>query len=270
MKPTMKEKVLNIFYDSWTDDITVKGRQIHHVQTRYEYDNPVSAVPSRQYEVELTAAELTDRQLEGLQQLIQASGFETLADTYGAPEGSRFYPYRLTIEWGDTRKEVLYRSNPSYEGPPAAFREIERYLFDCSEEARSPALGALRIVYDSWSDDITVEAKHLRHVETQYVFDNPVSSVPSRWQEVVVTDADVPDHEWTALEHFIRNSGFERLAESYGAPEGSRYYPYNLSIAWGDTVKEVRYRQNPSYDEPPESFKAIERYLKALSERLRE
>jgi hypothetical protein len=85
----------------------------------------------------------------------------------------------------------------------------------------------------------------------------------------VVTDADLPEAEWTALKRFIRDSGFETLADAYGAPEGYRYYPYNLTIAWGDAVKDVQFRENPSYDRPPEVFWEIERYLKALSGRVR-
>jgi hypothetical protein len=270
MKPINNDRPLSICYDSWTDDITIEGQRIHHVQTRYEYDNPISAVPSRQYTVELTNTDLTEEQLADLKQFIQTSGFETLAEAYGAPEGYRYYPYRLTIEFGDLRKDVLYRSNPSYEEPPATFRAIERYLFELSEQVRRPASEALRVCYDSWIDDITVEDQHLRHVVTEYEFDSPMSSVPSRWQTVVKTDADLPEDEWKALKRFIRDSGFETLADSYGAPEGYRYYPYNLTIAWGDAVKEVQYRSNPSYEGPPESFRAIERYLKELSGRVRE
>jgi hypothetical protein len=57
------DRPLSICYDSWTDDITIEGRRIRHVQTRYEYDNPVSGVPSRQYAVELLDTELTKEQL---------------------------------------------------------------------------------------------------------------------------------------------------------------------------------------------------------------
>lgn len=270
MKPISEDRPLAICYDSWTDDITIEGQHIHHVQTRYEYDDPISAVPSRQYNVVLTDIDLTEEQLADLKQFIHTSGFETLAETYGAPEGYRYYPYRLTIEFGDRRKDVLYRSNPSYEEPPATFQTIERYLFELSEQVRRPASEELRICYDSWIDDIIVEKRHLRHVVTEYEFDNPLSSMPSRWQAVVVKDVDLSEDEWTDLKRFIRDSGAESLADTYGAPEGVRYYPYNLTIAWGDKVKKVQYRKNPSYDEPPEIFWEIERYLKALSGRVKE
>jgi hypothetical protein len=269
MKPIIDDRPLVIRYDSWTDDITIEGQHIRHVETRYEYDNPVSAVPSRQYTVVHTDTDLTEEQLTDLKQFIQTSGFETLAEAYGAPEEYRYYPYRLTIEFGELRKDVLYRSNPSSEKPPATFRAIERYLFELSEQVRRPVSEVLRVCYDSWTDDITVEDRHIRHEITEYEFADPRSGVPSSWRKVVVTDADLPEDEWTALTRFIRNSGVEGLEDAYGAPEGVRCYPYNLTVAWGDAVKEIRYRSNPAYGEPPEVFWEIERYLKELSERVR-
>lgn len=127
----------------------------------------------------------------------------------------------------------------------------------------------LFIQYDSWTDDITIENKHIRHVETRYEFENPVSSIPSSWHEVVLTDANLTDQQWSDLKQFIKDSGFETLKDAYGAPEGKRYYPYNLTIARGEERKEVQYRSNPSYDKPPEPFWAIEKYLFDLSNQAR-
>jgi hypothetical protein len=48
----------------------------------------------------------------------------------------QYYPYNLTIGWGTEKKEVKYRSNPSYGEAPLAFKNIENYLFALSEQAR--------------------------------------------------------------------------------------------------------------------------------------
>ncbi|NES64241.1 MAG: S8 family serine peptidase [Okeania sp. SIO2D1] len=120
--------------------------------------------------------------------------------------------------------------------------------------------------YNSWIDEITIKNKHIKHVKTEYEFDNPVSSIPSGWSTSVITDTNLTDKQWEDLNNFIKNSGFENLESAYGAPENMRYYPYSLTIGWGEVKKEVLYRSNPSYGKPPEAFWKVKDYLLKLSE----
>lgn len=126
----------------------------------------------------------------------------------------------------------------------------------------------LFVHYKSWTDDITIENKHFKHIHTEHQYDNPVSGNPSRSKQSVLTDTDLKEEQWKDLEA-IKHSGFDRLQDSYGVPEGYRFYPYNLTIAWGTEKKVVKYRSNPSYEEASEPFKIIERYMLNLSEQIR-
>lgn len=136
MKSLIQNPPLFVYYQSWTDEIIVENQHLKHIHTDYEYDNPVSGNPSGSKKSLLTDADLTKQQWEELKILIINSEFEQLKDAYGAPEGDRYYPYNLTISWGTDKKEVKYRSNPSYEEAPLAFQTIEKYLFTLSEEVR--------------------------------------------------------------------------------------------------------------------------------------
>jgi hypothetical protein len=137
MKNLTQNTSLFVHYQSWTDEIIAQDKHIKHIHTDYEYDNPVSGNPSRSNASVLTDTDLTEPQWKNLEEFINSSNFEQLDDTYGAPESSRYYPYNLTIGWGTEKKEVRYRSNPSYGAVPLAFKNIEKYLFTLSEETRN-------------------------------------------------------------------------------------------------------------------------------------
>jgi hypothetical protein len=128
---------------------------------------------------------------------------------------------------------------------------------------------SLFVLYKSWTDEITIENKHIKHVHTEYEYDNPISGNPSSSKQSVLTDANLTEQQWEDLKTYIRNSEFEKLEDVYGAPEGCRYYPYNLTIGWGTETKEVKYQSNPSYGEAPLAFQNIENYLFSLSEQAR-
>lgn len=264
MKPGQTES-LSIHYDGWSDDITVEHGHLQHVATEYEFDNPVSGVPSGSREVTRTDADLTAEQLDALDRRVEESGFFALSDAYGAPEADRHYPYRLTITRGKQTKGVVYRSNPAYEGAPEAFRSIEGHLFDLSRELRSGASDDLYLMYDSPDDDIEVSHRHIRHVRTEYEFDSPVSSVPTRARTTVLVDTELTPTEHAELIGLVRRSGFESLHPAYGAPVDKRHYAYVLTIGFGGDRKVVTYRSNPSYEQAPEAFRDIESHLLRLS-----
>jgi hypothetical protein len=269
MKTSAESEELVVRYDSWSDDITVENKHLKHVATEYEFDNPARGVPSASRAVIRTDADLTDAQWEDLRRFIRTSGFDALGDAYGAPEGVRYYPYTLIITLGKSTEQVTFRSNPGYESAPEAFGAIQEYLIDLSRQVREAASDELYLMYDSSDDDIEIKNAHIKHVQTQYEFDNPVSAVPTRSRTVELTDSELTQAEHEELVSFIRGSGFDSLAPAYGAPVDRRHYPYVLTIGFGDDRKTVTYRSNPSYDGAPEPFRQIEDYVLGLSRRVR-
>lgn len=141
--------------------------------------------------------------------------------------------------------------------------EYRTYIQQRYKEVYGDAI--LSVHYHSWTDEIRIEDKHIKHTTTKYEYDNPLSATPSEVIQSVIADAALSDQQWENLKNFIRNCGFEKLDNSYGAPENERYYPYTLTINWGTEKKEVRYRSNPSYGEPPEVFNDVEKHLFNLS-----
>jgi hypothetical protein len=269
MKTPIETEEFSIRYDSWSDDIVVENKHLKHVATEYEFDDPVRGVPSSSQTVTRTDADLSDEQSGALRDFVRTSGFDTLGETYGAPEGVRYYPYTLTLVIGEDSKQVTFRSNPSYDIAPEAFQSIERYLFDLSRQLREAVSSDLYLMYDSADDDIEIEARHIRHVRTRYKFDSPMTVVPSSSQTEELVDADLTQAEYDELVRFIHESGFESLAPAYGAPVDRRHYPYVLTVGFGDERKVVTYRSNPSYDEAPERFKRVKEYVLQLSDRVR-
>ncbi|CAN1208666.1 hypothetical protein TUMEXPCC7403_00495 [Tumidithrix helvetica PCC 7403] len=128
---------------------------------------------------------------------------------------------------------------------------------------------SLFVDYQGWTDEITIKNKHIKHVHTEYEYDSPVSGNPSGSKQSVLIDKNLTEKQWKDLKTYIKNSGFEKLEDAYGAPEGHRYYPCTITIGWGSEKKEVKYRSNPSYSEAPPTFKNIEKYLFTLSEQVR-
>ena len=268
MMTTEDDRLLHIRYTSPLHTITVENGHLCHKVIREKYDHPTSTLPSSREVERVAEGDLSATQLADLVTFIEGSGFDRLMDTYGAPEGMRCYPHVLFVELGQLRKTVTYRSSPHYEQAPEAFQAIERYLLRLAPEG-GPAK-TLSIHYKNWVDDIRLEDRHIHHVVTHYVYDNPVSGIPSSWENQVVLDADLTDLEWTALSQFISHSTFDQLANRYGAPEGERAYPYTLTIRQGEMKKTVAYYHNPAYEVAPEAFREIEEYVTNLSHKVRE
>ncbi|MBN1674178.1 MAG: hypothetical protein JXR37_24225 [Kiritimatiellae bacterium] len=124
-------QVTRIRYASWqeTIDIDAARRTIVQTLTEYEYPNPVSGTPSRSRTRTVLDGMLTPEQIDALQAFVGESGFMALKPAYGAPDDQRYYPYAITVHVGGRKpKEVVYRSNPSYEEMPEPFRKLEAYL----------------------------------------------------------------------------------------------------------------------------------------------
>ena len=123
---------LNVLvYKSWTQtvDADLAERTLARSRTEYTYPTPVSGTPSSMKTLSMPTKTLAATQAEAIAAFVLASGFIDLADAYGAPEGQRYYPYEITVHRaGGKAKHVMFRSNPSYEESPAAFKKLEAFL----------------------------------------------------------------------------------------------------------------------------------------------
>ncbi|MBI2900890.1 MAG: hypothetical protein HYY17_11955 [Planctomycetes bacterium] len=141
------------------------------------------------------------------------------------------------------------------------------------EPSRSDAKPALVSVrYDAWAEDIHVDgdAMTIVHTKTEYTYARPMDSNPSGSEVHKILDGRVTKEDLEALGAFVRESGFLDLKDAYGAPEGHRYYPYNLEVTFrGEKPKKVQFRSNPEFESSPEPFKKLEKRLAELSEAVR-
>jgi hypothetical protein len=116
---------MQIEYLSSHKNILIEDDMIYVTEVKEEYDNPVSAVPSKRTEV-IKKAALPKIKLDSLKNLIKKSGFMNLPkNEYGISANERFYPYTIVVKNGKTTKKIFYRSNPSGEKAPKAFSDIE-------------------------------------------------------------------------------------------------------------------------------------------------
>ena len=121
----------SIDYKSHTSHIQIVNKLTNYTETKHKYSNPTSSTPSGStVQKRVNNKMLTDTQAKDLLAFIQTSGFEALKTEYGAPTNQRYYPYSITINLGNRTKEVIFRSNPSYEKKPVAFEKVEKYLLD--------------------------------------------------------------------------------------------------------------------------------------------
>ena len=118
---------LFIEYKAPFQEITVKGDSVFIQKDVAEYDNPVSSIPSSTKTFFYNSL-LSRGEVKKLEKLVIKSGFFELKESYGAPADQRYYPYTLTVKIGTKTHSVEYRSNPSYEESPPAFKTIESHL----------------------------------------------------------------------------------------------------------------------------------------------
>jgi hypothetical protein len=105
-----------------------------------EYDNPVSAVPSKMTKTEKTA-QVAAAEADELLQFIRESGFDGLKDAYGAKPEERSYPHRILVRDGATSKEVICRSSPAAEACPEVFVKVEKRIIKFVHKAVEPKTG---------------------------------------------------------------------------------------------------------------------------------
>lgn len=125
-------KILIEYYNFQTR-ILITNAAIQIERKEYIYDNPVSATPSRIINYQ-EQREISVQKLKELLKVFKDNKFFLLKSEYGAPEDQRFYPTYIKLEIIDGSnkfsKEVIFRSNPMYSGPPYEFLKIEKEILN--------------------------------------------------------------------------------------------------------------------------------------------
>jgi hypothetical protein len=117
--------------------------------------------------------------------------------------------------------------------------------------------------YSSPELQATVSNRFLRIERREYLYDNPVSSVPSDIRITTHTRI-LSEEELRTLDRVIRTSGFLKLEPSYGGAPEDRAYPTVLTVRKGRKKVSVIYRNRPDAPPAPEAFLRLERLLLEL------
>lgn len=125
--PKLKVKQIHLQYKSPNKSIEIKDTSLIVTEKKDVFENPVSSIPTSSTSEDKNYT-LTKKEVYDLIKFIEDIKFFDLNPTYGAPEGERSYPTTLSIKMHGKDKEVVYRSNPSFESSPEAFRKVEGYL----------------------------------------------------------------------------------------------------------------------------------------------
>ncbi|MEM8906306.1 MAG: hypothetical protein AAGD05_00555 [Bacteroidota bacterium] len=135
--PVVAPAPLILHYTSPNHKIIISDGTLTHYQKEEHFaPNATSATPGM-----TTTNTLADKhpleanQLIALQEVL-SNGFMELDKGYGAPTNERHYPYFINVRFQGKSKEVIFRSNPSFDPAPAAFQAVEKALLDLSERIR--------------------------------------------------------------------------------------------------------------------------------------
>ncbi|HMW06581.1 MAG TPA: hypothetical protein PK079_12315 [Leptospiraceae bacterium] len=125
--PKQKRKQILLEYKSPTKTIRILDTSFVLTEKKDVYDNPVSSIPSKSTFKEKDYT-LTKKEVYDLIKFIEDNEFFQLKDAYGAPEAERNYPTSIAVQMHKKEKVVVYRSNPSFESSPEAFKKVEAYI----------------------------------------------------------------------------------------------------------------------------------------------
>ena len=125
--PKLKVRQIHIEYKSPNKSLEIKDTSLVVSEKKDVFDNPVSSVPSSS-KVEERNYTHSKKEVYDLVKFIQDNQFFELNNSYGAPEAERSYPTKILVKMHGKEKEVVYRSNPSFESAPDTFSKIESYL----------------------------------------------------------------------------------------------------------------------------------------------
>lgn len=121
-----------IKYQSSFEEVKIQGTKGEYVRVEYDYGDVPSGTPNSVIRHSQTFS-LSQEEVKDLLAKLDQVGFWELDSMYGAPADQRYYPYRISIQLGKEFKEVIYRSNPSYDGLPQAFREAEKLIIQLAK-----------------------------------------------------------------------------------------------------------------------------------------
>jgi hypothetical protein len=123
--------ITRVLYKSWqgTIDVDLVALNLKRSGIEYTYPSMVSGNPSSSKTLKYPGQIINQEDAKRIVALIRKSGFLSLKDVYGAPEGHRYYPYRITVYLSNGKsKSTLFRSNPDYGDTPEAFKKLESLL----------------------------------------------------------------------------------------------------------------------------------------------
>jgi len=114
--------------------VIIQNGRLQYMTSEYRGNNPHAAGGPDDYIRSNKESSINDSELKPLLDIIHSSGFLRLKDTCGAPDSSiRHYPVRITIKTPQIEKNVLFRSNPDYQAPPA-FKAVEKALLQLAQK----------------------------------------------------------------------------------------------------------------------------------------
>ena len=128
---TIKEDIeLAIHYKSPNDLISVENNILNHIQIKQMFvKGSTSGTPDSIARTSLaTDMLLSPKKLQILKKAIITSGFMGLEDAYGAAKDQRNYPTSIKVQFQGKTKEVVFRSNPSFNRSPVSFKKVENAL----------------------------------------------------------------------------------------------------------------------------------------------
>ncbi len=104
------------------------------IEETAEYDNPVSAEPSKTTKTE-RRVQVTEKDARNLLGFIRENKFGQLKDAYGANPEERSYPHSILVQDGTWKKEVICRSSPTAEACPEVFMKVENKIIEFAHKA---------------------------------------------------------------------------------------------------------------------------------------
>ncbi|MGR0480621.1 MAG: hypothetical protein ACTFAL_04240 [Candidatus Electronema sp. V4] len=133
-KPAAEPAVMVAYDAPFHRVVLTEDLRLTETKAEAEYDNPVSAAPSRTVKRERSTS-VSPEQAAELLRRIRDSGFHELKDAYGAGPQERSYPTVIMIREGGQEKQVVYRSSPAEEERPVAFAKAEQNIIEFARQA---------------------------------------------------------------------------------------------------------------------------------------
>ncbi len=122
------QKPFYFYYESASVSMKIENDTLHLIHRIYHYDPNIPSSVPKSVEKRYYKRYVSPKEQRRLIQQLLVLKFWDWKDSYGAPEGQRYYPYYFHVRWKKQEKEVIYRSNPMYPPPPPNFTKLEEYI----------------------------------------------------------------------------------------------------------------------------------------------